>query len=88
MAGVAGGALQTGRRLGGAIGTAVLPGLYYLAKDEHDGPSAAVALSVGAGTLAVGRGRLVLVDDVLPDQPPGVDLDALTPGPLPDPGGP
>jgi MFS family permease len=30
MAGVAGGALQTGQRLGAAVGTATLPGLYYL----------------------------------------------------------
>ncbi|MFH7341095.1 MFS transporter [Streptomyces sp. KHY 26] len=53
MAGVAGGALQTGQRLGAAVGTAVLPGLYYLVKGDHDGPSAAVALSVSAGILAV-----------------------------------
>ncbi|MEV0238463.1 MFS transporter [Streptomyces sp. NPDC050674] len=30
MAGAAGGALQTGQRLGAAVGTAALPGLYYL----------------------------------------------------------
>jgi MFS family permease len=53
MAGVAGGALQTGQRLGAAVGTAVLPGLYYVAKGDDDRPSAAVALSVGAGILTV-----------------------------------
>lgn len=30
MAGAAGGALQTGQRLGAAVGTAALPGLFYL----------------------------------------------------------
>ncbi|MFF4692597.1 MFS transporter [Streptomyces sp. NPDC001307] len=63
MAGVAGGALQTGQRLGGAIGTAVLPGLYYLAKGEHGTPSAAVALSVGAGILAVLVALVLAVTD-------------------------
>ncbi|MFF0465314.1 MFS transporter [Streptomyces mexicanus] len=53
MAGVAGGALQTGQRLGAAVGTAVLPGLYYLLKGDGDGAAAAVALSVCAGILAV-----------------------------------
>jgi EmrB/QacA subfamily drug resistance transporter len=37
MAGAAGGALQTGQRLGGAVGTAALPGLFYLALNaNHD----------------------------------------------------
>ncbi|GGX89970.1 MFS transporter [Streptomyces minutiscleroticus] len=54
MAGAAGGAMQTGQRLGGALGTAALPGLFYLVlgstgKDYH----AAVAASVGSGLVAV-----------------------------------
>ncbi|GAA3964917.1 MFS transporter [Streptomyces marokkonensis] len=54
MAGAAGGALQTGQRLGGAVGTAALPGLFYLTLnathgDYHD----AVALSVGSGVAAM-----------------------------------
>ncbi|MFF0225859.1 MFS transporter [Streptomyces sp. NPDC004629] len=53
MAGVAGGALQTGQRLGAAVGTAVLPGLYYLALADQDAYPAAVALAVGVGVLAV-----------------------------------
>ncbi|MEU6669153.1 MFS transporter [Streptomyces sp. NPDC046727] len=37
MAGAAGGALQTGQRLGAALGTAALPGLFYLVLDRsHD----------------------------------------------------
>ncbi|MDN3027062.1 MFS transporter [Streptomyces sp. S.PB5] len=53
MAGVAGGALQTGQRLGGAVGTAVLPGLYYLILGDHASSSAAVALSVTGGTVTI-----------------------------------
>ncbi|GGT05923.1 MFS transporter [Streptomyces chromofuscus] len=53
MAGAAGGALQTGQRLGGAVGTAALPGLFYLALG--DGGEAhyrsAVALAVACGVL-------------------------------------
>ncbi|WP_307853751.1 MFS transporter [Streptomyces tagetis] len=54
MAGAAGGALQTGQRLGGAVGTAALPGLFYLTlsatrDDYHD----AVALAIGCGLAAM-----------------------------------
>ncbi|MHC3473191.1 MFS transporter [Streptomyces sp. 7R007] len=52
MAGAAGGALQTGQRLGGAVGTAALPGLFYvvLSAHAHDYRSA-VALAVGSGIV-------------------------------------
>ncbi|MYR46230.1 MFS transporter, partial [Streptomyces sp. SID5910] len=54
MAGAAGGALQTGQRLGGAVGTAALPGLFYLALSAtHDDYHEAVALSVGTGVAAM-----------------------------------
>ncbi|MFH8974500.1 MFS transporter [Streptomyces sp. NPDC017890] len=54
MAGAAGGALQTGQRLGGAVGTAALPGLFYLTLDAtHDDYHEAVALSVGSGVAAM-----------------------------------
>ncbi|MEJ1201339.1 MULTISPECIES: MFS transporter [unclassified Streptomyces] len=54
MAGAAGGALQTGQRLGGAVGTAALPGLYYLTLNAtHDDYHEAVALSVGSGVAAM-----------------------------------
>jgi EmrB/QacA subfamily drug resistance transporter len=48
MAGSAGGALQTGQRVGAAIGTAALPGVYYMvlgATGQDHQVAAAVALS-------------------------------------------
>jgi MFS family permease len=48
MAGSAGGALQTGQRIGAAIGTAALPGVFYLvlgATGQNFPVAAAVALS-------------------------------------------
>lgn len=54
MAGAAGGALQTGQRLGGAVGTAALPGLFYLTLNAtHEDYREAVALSVGSGVAAM-----------------------------------
>ncbi|MEU3660124.1 MFS transporter [Streptomyces sp. NPDC032940] len=54
MAGAAGGALQTGQRLGGAVGTAALPGLFYLTLNAtHDDYHEAMALSVGSGVAAM-----------------------------------
>jgi EmrB/QacA subfamily drug resistance transporter len=54
MAGAAGGALQTGQRLGGAVGTAALPGLFYtvLAADGRNYRTA-VALSVASALVAM-----------------------------------
>ncbi|MFI2645439.1 MFS transporter [Streptomyces sp. NPDC018610] len=64
MAGAAGGALQTGQRLGGAIGTAALPGLFYtvLAATGRDYREA-VALSVGAALVAMLAALAVAVAD-------------------------
>ncbi|MEW2166752.1 MFS transporter [Streptomyces sp. NPDC007084] len=77
MAGAAGGALQTAQRLGGAVGTAALPGLFYLVLGtEHRDYRSAVALAVGAGTVAIlGALALAVYDwrrDRAPDdgQPP------------------
>jgi MFS family permease len=56
MAGSAGGALQTGQRIGGAIGTAALPGIFYavLAATGRDYPVAAsIALGVAVASLVV-----------------------------------
>ncbi|MFI9615087.1 MFS transporter [Streptomyces sp. NPDC052023] len=55
MAGAAGGALQTGQRLGGAVGTAALPGLFYLALGDAGQAHyrSAVALAVGCGVLPI-----------------------------------
>lgn len=52
MAGAAGGALQTGQRLGGAIGTAALPGLFYLVLAHAPGDyRSAVAVAVGCSIV-------------------------------------
>ncbi|MGW7046560.1 MFS transporter [Streptomyces avermitilis] len=54
MAGAAGGALQTGQRLGGAVGTAALPGVFYLVLNAtHNDYHVAVAASVGCGVVAI-----------------------------------
>jgi EmrB/QacA subfamily drug resistance transporter len=54
MAGSAGGALQTGQRVGAAIGTAALPGVYYLVLGAtgQDHPLAA-AVALGCAVLSV-----------------------------------
>ena len=69
MAGAAGGALQTGQRLGGAVGTAALPGLFYLvlSADAHDYRSA-VAIAVGCGVAPVLGALALAVHDWLRDR--------------------
>jgi EmrB/QacA subfamily drug resistance transporter len=65
IAGSAGGALQTGQRIGAAIGTAALPGAYYtvLGATGQDFPvAAAVALSVAV--LSVTAAFVVAVLDL------------------------
>lgn len=52
MAGSAGGALQTGQRIGGAVGTAALPGFFY-AVLAASGREFALAASVAVGVAAV-----------------------------------
>ncbi|GGS64707.1 MFS transporter [Streptomyces daghestanicus] len=64
MAGAAGGALQTGQRVGGAVGTAALPGLFYLVLTvTHDDYRDAVALSVGTGVAFMVCALAVAVAD-------------------------
>ncbi|WP_240118990.1 MFS transporter [Streptomyces sp. MUM 2J] len=64
MAGAAGGALQTGQRLGGAIGTALLPGLFYLVLNATgDDYPAAASLAVGAAPAAMFAAVAVAVAD-------------------------
>lgn len=54
MAGVAGGALQTGQRIGTAIGTAVLASVFRAAVSDHDFPSAlAVSMVCAAGFVLI-----------------------------------
>src|SRR5439155_1334996 len=52
MAGAAGGALQTGQRIGAAVGTALLASLYYGVLSGTGDPHTAVALAL-AGAVAV-----------------------------------
>jgi EmrB/QacA subfamily drug resistance transporter len=65
MAGSAGGALQTGQRFGAAIGTATLPGLFYLvlASTGNDF-RAAVAVALGAAVVAMAVALVVAVVDL------------------------
>ncbi|MET7986145.1 MULTISPECIES: MFS transporter [unclassified Streptomyces] len=71
MAGAAGGALQTAQRLGGAVGTAALPGLFYvvLGTGRHDFRSA-VVISVGSGIVAILCALALAVRDWLRDHEP------------------
>jgi EmrB/QacA subfamily drug resistance transporter len=65
MAGSAGGALQTGQRIGAAIGTAALPGVFYLvlgATGQDFAVAAAVAL--GGAVLSVSAALVIAVLDL------------------------
>jgi MFS family permease len=54
MAGAAGGALQTGQRLGAAVGTAALPGLFYLVlAGGDDNYRDALAIALGAALIGM-----------------------------------
>ncbi len=62
MAGSAGGALQTGQRFGAAIGTAVLPGLFYLVLASTGSDfRAAVAVALAAAVVGVAAALAVAV---------------------------
>ena len=78
--GVASGTLQTGQRVGGAIGTALLPGLFYLVLTEGNAPFA-VAVALGGATAVV---LVALVIAVL-DMRAGVRRDRRDPGDRRDP---
>jgi MFS family permease len=63
MAGSAGGALQTGQRIGGAIGTAALPGVFYaVLATGKDFPEAA-SVAVGAAVVSLLAALAVAVVD-------------------------
>lgn len=69
MAGAAGGALQTGQRLGGAVGTAALPGLFYLVLGAHAHDyRSAVVVAVGCGIAPVLGALGLAVHDWLRDR--------------------
>ena len=64
MAGSAGGALQTGQRFGAAIGTATLPGLFYLVLGATGNDfRAAVAAALGAAVVGVAAALVIAVID-------------------------
>lgn len=71
MAGAAGGALQTAQRLGGAVGTAALPGLFYvvLGTGRHDYRSA-VVIAIGSGIVFILGAFGLAVHDWLRDRRP------------------
>jgi EmrB/QacA subfamily drug resistance transporter len=65
MAGSAGGALQTGQRVGAAIGTAALPGVYYLVLGATGNDVArAAAVALGGAVLAVAAALVIAVLDL------------------------
>lgn len=51
MAGAAGGALQTGQRIGAAVGTAALPGFFYMVLGSGDDYRAALVVALSAALL-------------------------------------
>ncbi|MEU0008696.1 MFS transporter [Streptomyces sp. NPDC006314] len=53
MAGAAGGALQTGQRLGAAVGTAALPGLFYLVLGRSDDYRGALVTALGSALVGM-----------------------------------
>jgi EmrB/QacA subfamily drug resistance transporter len=69
MAGSAGGALQTGQRIGAAIGTAALPGVFYLVLGAtgQDFPLAA-AVALSGAVLSVSAALVIAVLDLRHDR--------------------
>ncbi|MFC0527429.1 MFS transporter [Phytohabitans kaempferiae] len=59
MAGAAGGALQTGQRVGAAVGTALLPGLYYVVLAMTRDNTVAVMVAVTAAAVAVAAALVI-----------------------------
>ncbi|MEI4272619.1 MFS transporter [Klenkia sp. LSe6-5] len=69
MAGAAGGGLQTSQRFGAALGSAVLPGLFYvvLGATEEDYPTAA-GVAIGVAVLGAVGALVIAVPDWLRDR--------------------
>jgi hypothetical protein len=81
MAGAAGGALQTGQRVGAAVGTALLPGLYYVVLAATGENHVAVMVAVCAAAAAVAVALLIAgaewrADRRRPEPEPGPDVPA------------
>ncbi|MEV6003793.1 MFS transporter [Streptomyces griseomycini] len=63
MAGAAGGALQTGQRLGAAVGTAALPGLFYVVLDRSGDHRGALVTALGAALAGMVASLALAVSD-------------------------
>ncbi|MEU3522730.1 MFS transporter [Streptomyces sp. NPDC038707] len=63
MAGAAGGALQTGQRLGAALGTAALPGLFYLVLGRGGDYRGALVVALGAALAGMAASLALAVFD-------------------------
>jgi EmrB/QacA subfamily drug resistance transporter len=63
MAGAAGGALQTGQRLGAAVGTAALPGFFYLVLGRGGDYRTALATALGAALVGMAASLVLAAFD-------------------------
>ena len=68
MAGAAGGALQTGQRLGAAVGTAALPGIYYLVLGGTDHYRTALVTALGVALVGMAASLALATADWLRDR--------------------
>jgi EmrB/QacA subfamily drug resistance transporter len=69
MAGAAGGGLQTTQRFGAALGSAVLPGLFYVVLSSTGGDySTAAAVALGVAVLGAVGALVIAVPDWLRDR--------------------
>ena len=83
MAGSAGGALQTGQRIGAAIGTATLPGVFYTVLAATDGAfPVAASVALGAAVVSLIVALAVAVAELRAGRRPAADPGA---GRVPDP---
>ncbi|MBL1082449.1 MFS transporter [Streptomyces actinomycinicus] len=71
MAGAAGGALQTGQRLGAALGTAALPGLFYLVLGRSHDYRGALVTALVAGLVGMLASLALALFDWHRDRPRG-----------------
>ncbi|MGW4172707.1 MFS transporter [Streptomyces chartreusis] len=70
MAGAAGGALQTGQRLGAAVGTAALPGLFYMVLGSGDDYQGALVIALGTAIAGMLTSLALAVFDWRRDRRP------------------
>lgn len=68
MAGAAGGALQTGQRLGAAVGTAALPGLFYVVLGHGHDYRGALVTALSAALVGMAASLALATHDWLHDR--------------------